>query len=259
MSPDGKSYAFDDRANGYGRGEGVAALILKRLDDAVAAGDPIRAVIRATALNQDGKTTTITTPSQEAQQELIQRCYEQAGIDPEETGYVEAHGTGTSVGDPIEIGAIAEALRGRARANNPLLVGSVKAAIGHTEAASGLASVIKVVMSLEKGMIAPNCDFRKPNGKLHLSSRNIQVRIAKSSERPTSTDIFRFPKLSNHGRQSEAFGEVLSTTLVSEGQMPMLSLKSTWRTFTPRRIVCLMAYQLPTTLPKKMVHHWKKA
>ncbi|KFA71898.1 hypothetical protein S40288_09521 [Stachybotrys chartarum IBT 40288] len=107
LSPDGVSFAFDDRANGYGREEGVAAIILKRLDDAVAAGDPIRAVIRASALNQDGKTPTITTPSQQAQETLMRTCYKQAGLDLGETGYVEAHGTGTPTGDLIELRAIA--------------------------------------------------------------------------------------------------------------------------------------------------------
>lgn len=175
LSPDGISYAFDDRANGYGRGEGVAAVILKRLDDAVAAGDPIRAVIRGTALNQDGKTTTITTPCQAAQEELIRTCYWQAGLEPAETGYVEAHGTGTPVGDPIELGAISNVLGGAARAGKPLLVGSVKTAVGHTEAASGLASIIKVVMSLEKGLVPPNCNFKRPNGNLDLSSWNIRA------------------------------------------------------------------------------------
>ena len=91
---------------------------------------------------------------------------------------MEAHGTGTSVGDPIEIGAISEALAGPCRTNSPLLVGSLKAAIGHTEAASGLASVIKVAVGLERGLIAPNCDFQSPNDKLDLTGRHITVRVS---------------------------------------------------------------------------------
>jgi len=154
----------------------VAAIILKRLDDAVAAGDSIRAVIRSTALNQDGKTPTITTPCQEAQADLIRSCYMQANLDPAETGYVEAHGTGTPVGDPIELGAIAKALRGTAgQADTPLLVGSVKTAIGHTEAASGLASIIKVVIGLEKGLVSPNCTFKRKNENIDLEGLNIRV------------------------------------------------------------------------------------
>lgn len=95
LSSDGKCYSFDSRANGYGRGEGVATLIIKRLKDALAAEDPIRAVIRGSSLNQDGKTETITTPSLEAQTALIRTCYQYAGLNPLDTQYFEAHGTGT--------------------------------------------------------------------------------------------------------------------------------------------------------------------
>jgi acyl transferase domain-containing protein len=97
LSADGKSYAFDSRASGYGRGEGVATIVIKRLGDALAAGDPIRGVIRGSLLNQDGKTETITTPSLEAQEALVRACYQNAGLDLRDTQYFEAHGTGTQV------------------------------------------------------------------------------------------------------------------------------------------------------------------
>ena len=106
LSPDGKSYAFDSRASGYGRGEGIATIILKPLEDALRDGDPVRAIIRHTGANQDGKSSTITSPNQSAQEELIRSCYRAAGLDPVETGYVEAHGTGTQTGDSIEAGAL---------------------------------------------------------------------------------------------------------------------------------------------------------
>lgn len=126
LGPDGKSYSFDSRASGYGRGEGVATLVLKSLQDAINDGDPIRAVIRETLLNQDGKTPTLTSPSQEAQEELIRRCYQNAGLDPMNTTYVEAHGTGTRMGDPIEASAIGSVL-GKARPSGKLLyLASVK-------------------------------------------------------------------------------------------------------------------------------------
>ncbi|KAK8060374.1 polyketide synthase [Apiospora saccharicola] len=175
LSPDGSSYAFDHRANGYGRGEGVASLILKPLEDALRDRDPIRAVIRETALNQDGRTATITAPSDEAQARLIRACYQKAGLDPGVTTYVEAHGTGTPVGDPLEISAVASAFGSAKRGRQPLLVGSVKSNIGHTEAASGLASVIKVVLSLEKGLISPNGNMQQPNPNLRLGERNIEI------------------------------------------------------------------------------------
>ncbi|GJD04401.1 polyketide synthase [Colletotrichum higginsianum] len=154
LSPDGISYAFDSRANGYGRGEGVAAIVLKALPKALADHDPVRTIIRETALNQDGKTPAITAPSDMAQEQLIRECYNRAGIDTSQTSYIEAHGTGTPTGDPLEISAISRAFQGQ-----PLHVGSVKANIGHTEAASGLAGIIKVALSLEKGLMPPAPGF----------------------------------------------------------------------------------------------------
>lgn len=112
LSPDGISYAFDARANGYGRGEGVAAIIVKALPQALADHDPVRALVRATALNQDGRTPTISMPSAAAQEKLIKDCYAKAAgprgedIDTSQTVYVEAHGTGTPTGDPLELEAI---------------------------------------------------------------------------------------------------------------------------------------------------------
>ncbi|KAF6832303.1 polyketide synthase [Colletotrichum plurivorum] len=160
LSPDGISYSFDHRANGYGRGDGIAAVILKRLDHAVAAGDPIRAIIRGSALNQDGKTPTITTPSQEAQERLMGACYRSCGLDPGETGFVEAHGTGTPTGDPIEVTAIANIIASASPpGSDPLLLGSVKSAIGHTEA----------------GVVPPNGNFEELNPKLRLEEWNMQV------------------------------------------------------------------------------------
>lgn len=177
LSPDGLSYSFDDRANGYGRGEGVAAIIVKRLQDAVKDGDPIRAIIRETGLNQDGKTTTITSPRQLAQQELIQMCYQKAGLDPHETTFIEAHGTGTATGDPIEADAIAAVFCKNRTSENKMLMGSVKSNIGHTEATSGLASIIKIVLAFEKNAIPPNVHFQEGNPKLHLEDWNLKVGI----------------------------------------------------------------------------------
>ena len=149
---------------------------MKRLDDALRDGDPIRAVIRETGANQDGKTETITTPSGSAQAELIRDCYLRAGLDPAETTYFEAHGTGTATGDPIEAKAIASVFKdSRPLGQPPLLLGSVKTNIGHTETASGLASIIKVTLALEKGYIPPNINFEKANPGLDLPGWNIKV------------------------------------------------------------------------------------
>ncbi|KAJ4286910.1 hypothetical protein N0V88_007855 [Collariella sp. IMI 366227] len=175
ISKDGKSYAFDSRANGYGRGEGSATVILKRLDDALRDGDPIRAIIRETGINQDGKTETITTPSGEAQEALIRECYRRAGLDPSQTTYFEAHGTGTPTGDPIEVGAIASVFKDSRNDKQPLRIGSVKTNIGHTETASGIAAIIKVALALEKGQIPPSINFEKPNEKLRLDEWKLKV------------------------------------------------------------------------------------
>ncbi|KAL4893539.1 putative polyketide synthase [Aspergillus ambiguus] len=178
LSPDGRSYAFDSRANGYGRGEGVATIIIKRLSDALAANDPIRAVIRETALNQDGKTDTITTPSGTAQVDLMRECYRRAGLDPRGTQYFEAHGTGTPAGDPIEAEAMATIFgggEGRDSDEGYLRIGSVKTNVGHTEAASGLAAMVKGVLSLEKGLIPPTVNYETPNPKLKLDEWRLKV------------------------------------------------------------------------------------
>ncbi|KAI2885910.1 hypothetical protein CBS11852_8117 [Aspergillus niger] len=178
LSPDGISYAFDSRANGYGRGEGVGALLVKRLDDALRDGDSIRAIIRETGVNQNGKTPSITAPQQAAQEALIRQCYERVNLDPAQTTYVEAHGTGTPAGDPLEVGALAAALGGSRSAEHPLYLGSIKANIGHTEAASGVASIIKVALALEKGQIPPNTQLNTPNSELRLNDRNMEVPVS---------------------------------------------------------------------------------
>ena len=150
-------------------------VILKRLDDALRDGDPVRAVIRGSGLGQDGKTETITTPSEEAQKSLIREVYRKAGLDPVETTYFEAHGTGTPTGDPIEARAIASVFQHTRTSENPLLVGSVKTNVGHTETASGLAGIIKVAMALEKGQIPPSINFENANTKLHFDEWNLKV------------------------------------------------------------------------------------
>ncbi|KAH2773310.1 hypothetical protein KXW10_002572 [Aspergillus fumigatus] len=156
LSPDSHSYSFDSRANGYARGEGIGVIVIKRFDNAIRDGDTIRAVIRSSSSNQDGKTPGITQPSKEAQVRLIRDTYKKAGLDMSLTRYFEAHGTGTPIGDPIEIRAIGTAFRRYRSPEQPLYVGSVKSNIGHLEGASGVAGVIKVILALEKGIIPPN-------------------------------------------------------------------------------------------------------
>ncbi|MCB9100063.1 MAG: amino acid adenylation domain-containing protein [Anaerolineales bacterium] len=162
-SPDGRCKAFDSTGNGVGRGEGCGVIILKRLSDAIAAGDNILAVIRGSAINQDGRTSGLTAPNGPSQQTVIRKALASAGVEPAQVTYLEAHGTGTPLGDPIEVQAAA-AVFGRGRpADKPLLMGSVKTNIGHLEEGAGVASLIKVILSLQHQEIPPSLHFDEPN------------------------------------------------------------------------------------------------
>ncbi|KAJ5158769.1 uncharacterized protein N7500_008420 [Penicillium coprophilum] len=176
MSPDGISHSFDESANGYGRGEGIGAVLLKPLSAALADGDNIRAVIRGTGINQDGRTPGITLPSPTSQANLIRSVYERHGISMRDTAYFEAHGTGTPAGDPLELSAVGMTLgQARTAIDEPLYVGSVKTNLGHTEGAAGVASLIKVVLCLEKGMLVPNAGFKNINPKIRLDDWRLRM------------------------------------------------------------------------------------
>lgn len=150
-------------------------MILKPLDRALKNNDPIRALIKGTGIGQDGRTKGITMPNGAAQSSLIKSVYEKCRLDPDQTGYVEAHGTGTAVGDPIEASALHEVFSLHRKESNPLFVGSVKSNVGHLEGASGVISVIKTAMMLQKGWILPNYDFKTPNQKIPLRGWNLEV------------------------------------------------------------------------------------
>ncbi|KAI1771743.1 polyketide synthase [Hypoxylon cercidicola] len=173
LSPTGTCHTFDVSANGYGRAEAVNAIYVKRLSAALRDGNPIRAVIRGSAVNASGKTSGISLPSGRLQEVVIRKAYENAGLDFAGTDYVECHGTGTPVGDPIEVDAIGRCFS--PREGPPLLIGSVKTNVGHSEGASGLTSILKVVQSFENGQIAPSRGVVKLNPKLVLAERNLKV------------------------------------------------------------------------------------
>ncbi|MGW0884894.1 SDR family NAD(P)-dependent oxidoreductase [Streptomyces sp. NPDC002671] len=156
LAPDGRCKTFDDAADGYGRGEGAAALILKPLSAARRDSDRVYAVIRGTAVNQDGASGNLTVPNADAQAAVVKRAVEAAGWAPRDVDYVEAHGTGTPLGDPIEVRALAEALGAGRAADEDLLIGSAKATIGHLEAAAGVTGLLKVVLSLHHGELPPH-------------------------------------------------------------------------------------------------------
>lgn len=171
LAKDGSCKTFSADADGYARGEAIAAIYVKRLSDAIRDGSPIRAVIRGTAINSDGKTPGMGCPSADAHELLIKRAYAVAGVcDYSQTGFVECHGTGTPIGDPIEAEAVA-----RVFGKKGVYIGSVKPNIGHTEGASGLASIIKVVLSLENRTIPPNIKMGRPNPAIPFESARLIV------------------------------------------------------------------------------------
>ncbi|KAE8858793.1 hypothetical protein PTNB73_08273 [Pyrenophora teres f. teres] len=180
LSPDSLCYSFDHRANGYSRGEGFGVIVLKPLSQALSNNDTIRAVIRASSSNQDGRTPGITQPSGDAQALLIRETYEKAGLDLGTTRFFEAHGTGTQIGDTTEAAAIHSVFGKYRSPEEPLIVGAVKSNIGHLEGASGLASIIKTVMALEKGVIPPNTNFEKPNPRIPVQEWNIKASSTRS-------------------------------------------------------------------------------
>lgn len=184
LSPDGLCHTFDAAAQGYSRGEGAGMFLLKRLSDAQADGNTIHALILGSAVNQDGASGGLTVPNGSAQQRVIRKALENAGINPADVDYVEAHGTATPLGDPIEIHALGEVYKDGRTPDRPLLVGSVKTNLGHLEAAAGMASAIKVVQSLRKNLIPPHLHFSKPNPNIAWDTVPIRVNTAASPWKP---------------------------------------------------------------------------
>ncbi|MFE3461855.1 SDR family NAD(P)-dependent oxidoreductase [Nocardiopsis aegyptia] len=172
LAPDGRCKAFDARANGFGRGEGCGVVVLKRLDRAVAEGDRILAVLRGSAVNQDGRSSGFTAPNVLAQVDVIRQALADAELTPADVGLVETHGTGTSLGDPIEMEALAEALA-RHNGGAPLRVGALKNNIGHLEAAAGIAGVLKAIAGLRQGAVAPLANFTTLNPRVDIEGTGI--------------------------------------------------------------------------------------
>ena len=172
LASDWRCKTFDSRADGFVPGEGCGIVVLKRLSDALADGDTIRAIIRGTAVNQDGRTTVLTAPNGLAQQVVIRAALANAQVAPTEIGYVEAHGTGTALGDPIELESLSEVL---GTGDSPCLVGSVKTNFGHLEAAAGVAGLMKVVLALEHEQIPRNLHFRRLNPHIRLDGSRLAI------------------------------------------------------------------------------------
>ncbi|KAK5659385.1 hypothetical protein OQA88_1478 [Cercophora sp. LCS_1] len=172
LSPEGRCKSFDARADGYARAEGAVVLHVKKLADAIRDNDPIRAVIRGSCINSDGRTIGLSQPNAESHAALIRRSHALAGFDVSQTAMIECHGTGTSVGDPLEAGAVADVF-GHVGA----FIGSVKPNLGHSEGASGVTSVLKAMLAVEKGVIPPNRNFEVPHPKIPFKEANLVVPV----------------------------------------------------------------------------------
>jgi acyl transferase domain-containing protein/acyl carrier protein len=224
LSPDGRCHAFDAAANGFVRGEGAGMIVLKPLAQALADNDRIYAVIRGTAVNQDGRTLGLTVPSEEAQEALLRQAYQNAGVDPATVQYIESHGTGTLVGDPIEARALGRVLSAKRPADRPCLIGSVKTNIGHLEAGSGIAGLIKTALALHHRCVPGNLHFHQPNPAIDFAQLRLRVPVRAevwpASDTPATAGVNSFgyggtnahvvlqeaPFLANGRRQSAGRG-----------------------------------------------------
>ncbi|AWI32246.1 type I polyketide synthase [Streptomyces tirandamycinicus] len=175
LSPDGRCYTFDARANGYVRGEGGGAVLLKPLARALADGDSVYCVIRGGAVNNDGATDGLTVPSTAAQSEVLRLAYDRAGVDPADVHYVELHGTGTALGDPIEASALGAVLGTAPGRRLPLTVGSAKTNVGHLEGAAGMVGLLKTALSLHRRQIPASLHYETPNPRIPLDELNLRV------------------------------------------------------------------------------------
>ncbi|AMP07573.1 type I polyketide synthase [Collimonas pratensis] len=178
LSPDGRSKSFDIRANGYGRGEGAGIVVLKPYSAALRDGDDIYGLVRGTGANQDGRTDGITVPNPDSQEALIRKVCAQAQVDPQQIRYVEAHGTGTPIGDPLEARAIGAALGQGRTAEQACVIGSVKANIGHLEAASGVAGLIKLALCLKHNAIPPLANLTMANPNIPFAELGLRLPLA---------------------------------------------------------------------------------
>lgn len=210
LSPTGRSRMWDADADGYARGEGVAAVVLKRLSDAMADGDHVECLIRETGTNQDGHSSGLTVPSSEAQTALIRQTYTDAGLDYENNPndrpqFFEAHGTGTKAGDPKEARAIYECFGKHFTDDNPLYVGSAKTVLGHTEGAAGLAGLLKASGIVQRGVIPPNMLFNTLNPAIEEFYHGIQVPTVVQPWPELPDGVPRRVSVNNFGRLSSPF------------------------------------------------------
>jgi 6-methylsalicylic acid synthase len=241
IAPDGRSKSFDASADGYGRGEGAGIVVLKRLADARRDGDRVLALIRGSAVHQDGRTNGIMAPNGQAQAHLLRRAYRAAGIDPATVSYVEAHGTGTRVGDPLEAQAMSAVFGAGRPARQPCLIGSVKPNIGHLEAGAGVAGVIKTVLALHHAEIPPSVNFRTPNPAIDWASCGLRV----------VTEPTRWPatgKPHRAGVSAYGYGGTIAHVILEQAPASVAA-RPVWVTAAPQRLPAANAAVDPAVGP----------
>jgi amino acid adenylation domain-containing protein len=232
MAPDGQCKTFDASADGYVRGEGCGVILLKRLSDAMRDGDQVLALIRGSAINQDGRTNGLTAPNGLSQQEVVRAALNDAAVSPHSISYIEAHGTGTRLGDPIEIRALAEVMRGRSL-DDRCLIGSVKTNFGHLESAAGIAGLIKTVLALAHAEIPPHLHLRQINPLIPLDQAPFEI----PTERRSWPINHQQPRRA--GVSSFGFGGTNAHVILEEA--PAEATISSATIERPRHILCLSA------------------
>jgi acyl transferase domain-containing protein/NADPH:quinone reductase-like Zn-dependent oxidoreductase/acyl carrier protein len=239
LSPDGRCKAFDSRANGFVRSEGAGVVLLKPLAKALADGDPVYAVIRASASNNDGASSPFMTPSRTGQAELLRVAYERAGVAPNSVQYVEAHGTGTEVGDPIEVGALSDVLSVGRNVHEPCYLGSSKTNLGHMEAAAGAAGLIKAALCLHHRVIPPNLHFHTPNPRIPWAELPFRV----------PTEVTRWPEDGRPARAGvNSFGISGTNAHVVLEEAPIIEQKIRAATPSCRPHVLMLSGHTPETV-----------
>ncbi|ONI76148.1 hypothetical protein ALI144C_36335 [Actinosynnema sp. ALI-1.44] len=213
LAPDGRCKTFDESADGYGRAEGCAVVVLKRLSDAERAGDTVLALVRGTAVRQDGESAGFTAPNGIAQEALMRAALANAMLEPGDIQYVEAHGTGTPLGDPIEMASIAEVFGPSHSKKDPLLVASLKTNIGHMEAAAGIGGVIKTVLQMRHGTLFPHLNMDKPSSRIAWDTWPVRV---PTEQEPWTADVRR--GLVN----SFGFTGTIASVVLEEAPKPVL-------------------------------------
>lgn len=251
LSPDGHCKTFDKSANGYVKGEGVAAVLLKPLSKALQDGDHIYGIIKGSAVNHGGKAQSLTAPNAAAQSQLLIKAYTQAGIDPATITYIETHGTGTELGDPVEIEGLKQAFSSLGVLQQAYCgLGSVKTNIGHLEPVSGIAGVIKVLLAMQHQMIPGNLHFKELNPYIDLNNTPFYIINKNQPWNRLQNDIPRRAGVSSFG-----FGGTNAHVLIEEA--PVVSTPGA-RT-KPCYLISLSAKQ-DTSLKQKIIdlHVWLK-